>query len=71
MKKLTAVLMAAMLVFGMTACSRTIPDDEVNALRDQIKESTEHAMILNSFVAYMFGIKEDESDQGLITDGEK
>ncbi len=70
MKKLTAVLMAAILIFSMTACSRSIPDEEVNALRDQIKESTEHSMILNEFVAYMFGVKEDESGQGLITDGE-
>lgn len=70
MKKLTAILMAAILVLGLAACGGKVSDEEVNALRDQIKESTEHAMILNSFVAYMFGIKEDESDQGLITDGE-
>ncbi len=62
--------MAAILVFSLAACSRTVPQEEVIALRDQIKESTEHSMILNGFVAYMFGIKEDSDEQGLITDGE-
>ncbi|MBQ0145680.1 MAG: hypothetical protein KBS51_00950 [Lachnospiraceae bacterium] len=70
MKKLTALIMAAILVFSLAACSRTVPQEEVIALRDQIKESTEHSMILNGFVAYMFGIKEDSDEQGLITDGE-
>ena len=70
MKKITAILMAAILTLSLAACSRTIPQEEVNALRDQIKESTEHSMILNGFVAYMFGIKEDTDEQGLITDGE-
>lgn len=54
----------------MAACSSQIPDEEVNAVRDQIKESAEHCMILNDFVAFMFGIKENEEEQGLITDGE-
>lgn len=70
MKRLTALILAAVLALSMTACNNKIPEEEVNALRDQIKESTEHSMILNGFVAYMFGIKEDETEQGLITDGE-
>lgn len=70
MKRVIAIIMAAVLTFSMAACNRTVPEEEVNAVRDQIKESTEHSMILNGFVAYMFGIKEGEDDQGLITDGE-
>ena len=70
MKKVTALILAAMLTISLAACSSAIPEKEVNELRDQIKESTEHSMILNGFVAYMFGIKEDSDEQGLITDGE-
>ena len=70
MKRLIALILAAVLAFSVAACSNKISDEEVNALRDQIRESTEHSMILNGFVAYMFGVKEDEGEQGLITDGE-
>lgn len=70
MKRITAVVIAVVMMLCMAACNKQIPAEEVNAVRDQIKESTEHCMILNGFVAYMFGIKEDEEEQGLITDGE-
>lgn len=54
----------------MSGCARQLTDTEVTELKASIVESTEHAMILNDFIAYMFGVG-DTGETGLIGGGQQ
>lgn len=54
----------------MSGCARQLTDTEVAELKASIVESTEHAMILNDFIAYMFGVG-DTGETGLIGGGQQ
>jgi|GEM_PF-3779143 len=62
--KLLAVILAAVLTVAaaaaMTGCSAGgLSAEEEKQLKADIVESTEHAMIINEFMCYMFGVDED------------
>jgi len=53
-----------------SGCGRKLTASEETQLKTDIVESTEHAMILNEFIAYMFGVGET-GETGLIGGGQQ
>lgn len=71
MQKVAALLLAAVMVMSaVTGCSKGLSEEEQTQLKADIVESTEHAMILNEFIAYMFGVDET-GESGLIGGGQQ
>jgi len=69
MKKIAMVILAALLaatmVLAVTGCSSGgLTAEEEKQLKADIAESTEHAMVINDFICYMFGVNE-ESDPAM------
>lgn len=63
MKKFGAIVISALLCIGaavmLTACAKTMSEKDIAEFKAQVKESTEHAMIINDFMGYMFGVDPD------------